>query len=79
MARGGKVVLLDVDKAPLDALVAELGSDNAVSALADVTDLGQVESAVRTGVARFGSASGLRSTSYRHVSASSPISRAATA
>jgi NAD(P)-dependent dehydrogenase (short-subunit alcohol dehydrogenase family) len=54
VARGGKVILLDVDKAPLDALVAEFGSQNAISALADVTDLGQVQSAVRGGVARFG-------------------------
>lgn len=54
VARGAKVILLDVDQAPLDALVAELGKDNAIASVADVTDLGHVESAVRAGVARFG-------------------------
>jgi NAD(P)-dependent dehydrogenase (short-subunit alcohol dehydrogenase family) len=32
VARGAKVVLLDVDRKPLEALVTELGSTNAVSA-----------------------------------------------
>jgi NAD(P)-dependent dehydrogenase (short-subunit alcohol dehydrogenase family) len=54
VARGAKVVLLDIDPAPLDALQAQLGADNALSAVADVTDLGAVERATAAAVARFG-------------------------
>lgn len=54
VSRGAKVILLDVDREPLDALVSELGSDRAVSAVADVTDLSAVERAVAAGLAKFG-------------------------
>ena len=51
---GAKLVLLDVDAAPLHALAAELGSDSAVAAIADVSDLAAVQRAVDAGIARFG-------------------------
>lgn len=54
VAKGGRVVLTDVDQAPLDALVAALGSSSAVGVVADVTDLAAMEAAVATGVATFG-------------------------
>lgn len=54
VARGAKVVLLDVDEGPLAALVEELGSDRAFSAVADVTDLAAVERAVAGGIAKLG-------------------------
>lgn len=54
VARGAKVVLLDIDRVPLDELESELGSDNALSAVTDVTDLGAVERATAAGIARFG-------------------------
>jgi NAD(P)-dependent dehydrogenase (short-subunit alcohol dehydrogenase family) len=52
-AVGGRLVLTDVDAAPLDALVAEIG-DRAISVTADVTDLASMEAAVAAGVAAFG-------------------------
>lgn len=53
-ARGGLLVLTDVDQAPLDELGAELGPDCAITVLADVTDLAAMEAAVAAGVAKFG-------------------------
>jgi NAD(P)-dependent dehydrogenase (short-subunit alcohol dehydrogenase family) len=53
-AKGGKLVLTDVDQAPLDELAAELGPDTALAVLADVTDLASMKEAVAAGVARFG-------------------------
>ncbi|RNL65787.1 SDR family oxidoreductase [Nocardioides marmoriginsengisoli] len=54
VAKGGRVVLTDVDQAPLDDLGAELGSDSALTVLADVTDLAAMEAAVAAGVTKFG-------------------------
>ena len=52
VAEGARVVVSDV--ASLDALVAELGDDVAVAAVADVTDSVAVRAAVRVAVERFG-------------------------
>jgi NAD(P)-dependent dehydrogenase (short-subunit alcohol dehydrogenase family) len=54
VAKGGRVVLTDVDQEPLDQLGAELGSDAALTVVADVTDLAAMEAAVAAGVAKFG-------------------------
>ncbi|MGN6608164.1 MAG: SDR family oxidoreductase [Jatrophihabitans sp.] len=51
--RGCRLVLLDVDGAPLQELAASLG-ECAVGIVADVTDLGSVQAAVDQGVERFG-------------------------
>lgn len=53
-AKGGKLILTDVDQEPLDQLAAELGPDVALTVLADVTDLASMEAAVAAGVAKFG-------------------------
>jgi NAD(P)-dependent dehydrogenase (short-subunit alcohol dehydrogenase family) len=52
--RGVKLVLTDLDQAPLDEVVAACGEENAVGVLADVCDLAAMEAAVAQGVARFG-------------------------
>lgn len=52
-ARGSKLVLVDVDEAPLAELGLELG-DAAVTVVADVRDLDAVQAAVDEGIARFG-------------------------
>ena len=52
--RGAKVVLVDLDKAPLRELEAELGPDNAIGVIGDVCSLEQMEAAVAHGVQRFG-------------------------
>lgn len=54
VAQGGKVILTDVDQAPLDELAAELGSEAALALVADVVDLSAMESAVAAGLAKFG-------------------------
>lgn len=51
--RGARVVLADVDEAPLRALADELGAA-AVAAVCDVVDLESVEAAVAAGVEAFG-------------------------
>lgn len=53
-AQGGKLVLTDVDQAPLDELAAELGPDAVLAVVADVTDLAAMEAAVAAGLAKFG-------------------------
>ena len=53
-AQGGKLVLTDVDQAPLDEIAAELGPDQVLAVLADVTDLTAMEGVVAAGVAKFG-------------------------
>ena len=53
-ARGVRLVLTDVDQAPLDEVVGAVGEDNAVAVLADVCDLEAMELAVAAGVERFG-------------------------
>jgi NAD(P)-dependent dehydrogenase (short-subunit alcohol dehydrogenase family) len=54
VARGAKVVLVDLDRAPLTALEAELGAANATSIVGDVTKLEDMEAAVAHGVGAFG-------------------------
>jgi NAD(P)-dependent dehydrogenase (short-subunit alcohol dehydrogenase family) len=51
--RGVKLVLTDLDEAPLRELAAELG-DQALAITADVCDLAAMEAAVAQGVERFG-------------------------
>ena len=53
-ARGARLVLIDVDSSPLEALVAELGDEVALGLVADVRDLAAIEDAVATGLERFG-------------------------
>jgi len=52
-AKGARLILTDVDKAPLDELGERLG-DSALTVLADVTDLSAMERAAAAGVERFG-------------------------
>jgi len=52
--KGVKLVLIDLDAEPLNALAAELGDDVALAATADVCDLAAVQKAVDAGVAKFG-------------------------
>ncbi|WP_072802540.1 SDR family oxidoreductase [Rhodococcoides yunnanense] len=54
VARGSKVVLVDVDAEPLEALVAELGSDVALAVVADVRDLDAMNGAAEAGATKFG-------------------------
>jgi NAD(P)-dependent dehydrogenase (short-subunit alcohol dehydrogenase family) len=54
VARGARVVLVDLDDQPLRELVQSLGEDNATSILGDVTELGDMQAAVAHGVERFG-------------------------
>jgi NAD(P)-dependent dehydrogenase (short-subunit alcohol dehydrogenase family) len=53
VARGAKVVLVDLDRGPLAELEAELGA-SATSIVGDVCSLEQMEAAVAHGVATFG-------------------------
>ena len=52
--RGCKVVLTDLDAAPLQELAAELGPDSALAQVCDVCDLEAMELAARAGIERFG-------------------------
>ena len=52
--RGGRVIITDVDAAPLEALAAELGGDSALARVCDVTDLASMEAAAADGIDRFG-------------------------
>ena len=54
VARGARVVLVDLDAEPLRELVARLGGERATSILGDVTELADMEAAVAHGVERFG-------------------------
>jgi NAD(P)-dependent dehydrogenase (short-subunit alcohol dehydrogenase family) len=54
VARGAKVVLVDLDAEPLSDVVQRLGEANATSITADVTELSELEAAVAHGVERFG-------------------------
>jgi NAD(P)-dependent dehydrogenase (short-subunit alcohol dehydrogenase family) len=54
VARGAKVVLVDLDADPLRELVVALGEDSATSIVGDVTELADMEAAVAHAVARFG-------------------------
>jgi NAD(P)-dependent dehydrogenase (short-subunit alcohol dehydrogenase family) len=53
VGRGARVVLVDLDRAPLAALEAELGA-SATSIVGDVCSLEQMEAAVAHGIATFG-------------------------
>lgn len=53
-AKGAKLVLTDLDEAPLKELAAELGEDGVLTDIADVRDLGAMQSAANKGVERFG-------------------------
>lgn len=52
--RGARLVLTDLDAAPLTELAAELGPDTALAVPCDVCDLAAMEDAVAQGVAKFG-------------------------
>jgi NAD(P)-dependent dehydrogenase (short-subunit alcohol dehydrogenase family) len=54
VAKGAKVVLVDLDRAPLAELEAELGAGHATSIVGDVCSLEQMEAAVAHAVATFG-------------------------
>ncbi|MEN0133970.1 MAG: SDR family oxidoreductase [Rhodococcus sp. (in: high G+C Gram-positive bacteria)] len=52
--KGVKLILIDLDAAPLKTLATELGADVALAVAADVCDLAAVQKAVDAGVAKFG-------------------------
>ncbi len=52
--RGARLVLTDLDAAPLAELAAELGEDRALSVACDVCDLESMEEAATAGLERFG-------------------------
>ncbi|MCW2856364.1 MAG: short-chain dehydrogenase [Marmoricola sp.] len=52
--QGARLVLTDVDREPLDAIGSELGTEDALTVVADVTDLAAMEAAVAAGVEKFG-------------------------
>ncbi len=54
VSEGAKVHLVGIDESRLAAAVAELGEDNALSSVADVTDEDAVRAAVGSGVDRYG-------------------------
>ena len=53
-ARGARLILTDLDAAPLAELAAELGEDRALSVACDVCDLESMEQAAAAGIERFG-------------------------
>ncbi|QYJ03371.1 SDR family oxidoreductase [Nocardioides panacisoli] len=53
-ARGVRLVLTDVDEPPLTALAAELGEEQVLATVADVTDLASMEAVAAAAVERFG-------------------------
>jgi NAD(P)-dependent dehydrogenase (short-subunit alcohol dehydrogenase family) len=53
-AKGAKLVLTDLDEAPLQELSASLGGDRVATTLADVRDLAAMQAAAALAVARFG-------------------------
>lgn len=59
-AKGAKVVLTDLDEAPLKELAAELGEDRVLTDIADVRDLGAMQAAVVKGIDQFGEAQTLK-------------------
>jgi len=54
VAEGAEVLLVDVQRAQLDAAAAELGSDNAIAMVADVSDAAQTRAYVDAAVERWG-------------------------
>ena len=53
-AKGAKLVLTDLDEAPLKELASELGENGVLTDVADVRDLGAMQSAADKGIERFG-------------------------
>lgn len=53
-AKGARLILTDVDEAPLAEVVATIGDEAALGIVADVTDLASMEAAVAQGVEKFG-------------------------
>ena len=53
-ARGARLILVDVDAAPLEEITAEIGEDRVLSLACDVCDLEAMESAAAAGIERFG-------------------------
>src|SRR3954467_5732887 len=53
VSEGARVHLVGIDEAKLEAAVRELGSDHALSTVADVTEEAAVERAIAAGVERF--------------------------
>jgi NAD(P)-dependent dehydrogenase (short-subunit alcohol dehydrogenase family) len=53
-ARGVRLVLTDLDKEPLDEVVATIGPEQALGIIADVCDLESMERAVALGVEQYG-------------------------
>jgi NAD(P)-dependent dehydrogenase (short-subunit alcohol dehydrogenase family) len=54
IARGARVVLVDIDRDLLAGMVERLGEESVLSVTADVTELSDMESAVARAVERFG-------------------------
>ncbi len=54
VARGAKVVLVDLEADPLREVVERLGEESATSITGDVTELGEMEAAVAHALERFG-------------------------
>ncbi len=54
LEEGGRIMLADLDRARLDDLVSQLGSDNVAGYAADVTDSASVSDLIIATVARFG-------------------------
>ena len=54
VAAGARVVIADLDEAPLRAAAEELGGDGAAPILVDVTDPEQVSRAVGLAIERYG-------------------------
>ena len=52
--KGAKLVLTDLDEAPLKELAADLGANRVLAVLADVRDLAAMQAAVDQGLERFG-------------------------
>src|SRR6187200_2838366 len=54
VAEGAKVHLIGIDETKLQDAASELGEENALSSVADVTDEDAVQAAIGAGVNRFG-------------------------
>lgn len=54
LKRGARLILMDTDEAGLDAMIADHGSENALSFTGDITDKAALDAAVDLGKTRFG-------------------------
>ena len=52
--RGARLILVDLDEAPLRGVAAEIGEDRVLSVAADVCDLEAMQDAAAAGIERFG-------------------------